>query len=136
MRGKMRKKCISEARDIKIAVGSDNRNRTGLVPLGTETGRNSPSGNRFLFSCSKWFRFLVRPEEGWALANLDFRAQEIQVGAALSGDHARRARPVHAGALTSAGHCGGRRRHEDTLRPDSPVRAPCTVLDGGRPYRK
>ena len=80
------RKCVSETRDIKLAVGSDFRNRCGLIPFGTETGRNAPSGNKFLFNCSKWFRFLVKPEKGWALSNLDFRAQEIQVGAALSGD--------------------------------------------------
>ncbi len=80
------RKCVSETRDIKLTVGNDFRNRTGLMPFATETCRNAPSGNKFLFNCSKWFRFLVKPEPGWALANLDFRAQEVGIGAALSGD--------------------------------------------------
>lgn len=79
-------KCVSDTKNIKVAYRDDFRNRTGLLPFGTEMGRNASSGNKILFTCSKFYRFFVKSEPGWALANLDFRAQEVDVGAALSGD--------------------------------------------------
>lgn len=71
-----------------IAVGSDGRNRTMLSAFRAKTGRNQPSGTRFVFAPSVWIRSLIRPSEGRALAYIDFSSQEIGIAAALSGDPA------------------------------------------------
>lgn len=71
-----------------IAVGQDGRNRTGLMPFGTITGRNTPSNSRFVFGTSRWLRSLIQPPPGRALAYVDWVSQEIGIAAALSGDKA------------------------------------------------
>ena len=35
---------------------------------------------------ARWMRGLIKPEEGWGVAYVDYAAQEIAVAAALSGD--------------------------------------------------
>lgn len=80
------KKTVDEFTELKIAVSSDNKNRTMLSPWGSKTGRNQPSGNRFLWNCSKWTRFLVKPEKDYSFALMDFKSQEITIAGALSGD--------------------------------------------------
>jgi hypothetical protein len=77
---------MSELRLEKLAVGGDGRNRAMLSPFGATSGRNTPSNNRFVFGPSVWVRGLIRPEEGRALAYVDWSAQEVWVAAALSGD--------------------------------------------------
>jgi DNA polymerase-1 len=52
----------------------------------TVTGRNAPSNSAFVFGPARWMRGLVRPEEGFGLAYLDWSAQEIAIAASLSGD--------------------------------------------------
>src|SRR5262249_20894175 len=52
------------------------------------TGRCAPSTSRFAFALPAWMRSLIRPEEGWALAYLDYSSQEYGIGAVLSGDPA------------------------------------------------
>ena len=71
-----------------IAVGPDGRNRTGLMPFGSKTGRNQPSNSRFVFGTSRWLRSLIKPARGRAIAYVDWVSQEIAVAAALSGDEA------------------------------------------------
>lgn len=71
-----------------IPVGRDGRNRTLLSPFRSRTGRNQPSNSRFLFGTAVWLRGLIKPDEGMALAYLDFSSQEIAIAAALSGDAA------------------------------------------------
>ncbi len=73
-------------RDFKLEVGADGRNRTGLWAFATATGRNAPSNAKFIFGASAWWRGLVKPPEGRAIAYVDYSAQEIAIAAALSGD--------------------------------------------------
>ena len=71
-----------------LPVGNDGRNRFLFSPFGTITGRCTPSTTRFIFSRPAWMRSLIRPEEGKALAYIDWSSQEYGIGAALSGDGA------------------------------------------------
>jgi DNA polymerase-1 len=79
---------VNDLRPAQLAVGSDGRNRAPLFPFGARTGRNTPSANRFVFGLSVWIRGLIQPEEGRALAYIDWSAQEVAIAAALSGDEA------------------------------------------------
>jgi len=71
-----------------LPVGSDGRNRCLMSPFGTITGRCAPSTSGFLFARPAWMRSLIRPEEGKALAYIDWSSQEYGIGAVLSGDGA------------------------------------------------
>lgn len=71
-----------------LAVGRDGRNRTLLSAFRAKTGRNQPSGARFIFAPSVWIRSLIRPPAGRALGYIDYSSQEIGIAAALSGDRA------------------------------------------------
>src|SRR5262245_43535955 len=71
-----------------LPVGSDGRNRCLLSPFGTITGRCAPSTSKFIFARPAWMRSLIRPEEGRALAYIDWSSQEYGIGAVLSGDQA------------------------------------------------
>ena len=71
-----------------LAVGPDNRNRTSLMPFWSKTSRNQPKAGEYIFGPSSWMRGLIKPEPDTALAYLDYSAQEIAIGAALSGDRA------------------------------------------------
>jgi DNA polymerase I-like protein with 3'-5' exonuclease and polymerase domains len=63
----------------------DNRHFFDIHPFATITGRNAPRG--FVFAGPKWLRHLVLTESlDHLLAYLDFKAQEIVIAAALSGD--------------------------------------------------
>ena len=73
---------------IGLTVGADDRNRTGLWPFRSTTGRNQPSSATFIFGCARWLRGLIRPPEGYAIAYLDWKQQEFGIAAALSGDEA------------------------------------------------
>jgi DNA polymerase-1 len=77
---------LNKMKGTGLTVGSDGRNRTMLSPFGTNTGRNTPSNAHFIFGFSAWMRGLIRPEEGYALAYLDYAKQEFGIAAALSGD--------------------------------------------------
>ena len=68
---------LSELRLEKLAVGSDDRNRTLLSPFGASSGRNTPSNNKFIFGPSVWLRGLIKPPEGRALAYIDWKSQEV-----------------------------------------------------------
>jgi hypothetical protein len=70
----------------ELPVGKDSRNRSLMSPFGTITGRCAPSTSRFIFARPAWMRSLVRPEEGRALAYIDWSSQEYGIGAVLSGD--------------------------------------------------
>jgi hypothetical protein len=71
-------------------VGADGSSRISLMPFWTRTGRNQPSGRDkvFLLSLPSWTHGLIRPAPGWGIATLDWSAQEIGIGAGLSGDAA------------------------------------------------
>lgn len=71
-----------------LPVGRDGRNRCLMSPFGTITGRCAPSTSKFIFARPAWMRSLIRPEEGRALAYVDWSSQEYGIGAVLSGDDA------------------------------------------------
>ena len=74
-----------------LAIGPDGRNRTMLSQFRSRTGRNQPSTTQFAFGAPKWTRSFIRPAPGMQLDYLDWRAQEIGIVAALSGDEAMEA---------------------------------------------
>ncbi len=77
---------LSQLKLNKLAVGPDGRNRTGLSPFRSVTSRNQPSNARWIFGPSAWMRSLIKPEEGQALAYIDWSQQELGIAAALSQD--------------------------------------------------
>ncbi len=79
---------LSQTRNLKLAVGADGRNRCMLSPFASKTGRNQPSNAKFVFGPAKWVRFLIKPEDGMALAYVDYSQQEFGIAAALSNDKA------------------------------------------------
>jgi hypothetical protein len=79
---------LSKLRLFDLAVGADGRNRTLLSPFRAKTGRNQPSNTRFIFGPSCWLRGLIKPDEGRAVAYVDWSQQEFAIAAALSGDKA------------------------------------------------
>jgi hypothetical protein len=73
--------------DGGLSVGSDSRNRVNLRPFATSSGRNAPSTTRFVFGKSTAFRSLIKPEQGQAVAYIDWAQQEFAIAAVLSDDH-------------------------------------------------
>jgi DNA polymerase I len=71
-------------------VGTDGCSRIAIMPLWTRTGRNQPSARdkAYLLSLPSWTHGMIRPARGWGIAALDWSAQEIGIGAGLSGDPA------------------------------------------------
>ena len=82
---------ISRMRTVTLAVGADGRNRCGLRPFSSRSGRNQPSNSKHIFGCSKWLRGLIRAPVGRALSYLDYSQQEFGIAAKLSGDSAMQA---------------------------------------------
>jgi hypothetical protein len=76
--------------DGGLTVGADGRNRAGLRPFATSSGRNAPSTTKFVFGKSVAFRSLIKPDPGWAVAYVDWSQQEFAIAAVLSGDDAMR----------------------------------------------
>lgn len=76
----------SQLRLTDLNVGGDKRARTMLSMFRSKTGRNQPSNSRFIFGMPAWFRNLVKPAEGRALAYVDWSSQEIAIAGSLSGD--------------------------------------------------
>jgi DNA polymerase I len=79
---------LSGLRLNDLAVGPDGRNRCLMSAFRARTGRNQPSNSRYIFGPSVWLRGLIKPEQGHALAYLDYRQQEFGIAGALSGDAA------------------------------------------------
>lgn len=77
---------LAQMRSLKLHVGADGRNRTLLRPFAAKTSRNQPSTTKSIFGNSAWLRSLIKPEEGYGLAYVDYSSQEIAIAAALSGD--------------------------------------------------
>jgi DNA polymerase-1 len=81
------KKSLDDLKRVALAIGPDHRNRTGGGAFGTVTGRYNPPRNReAILLRSKWWRNLIRPEPGQAIAYLDFSAEEFLVLAVLADD--------------------------------------------------
>jgi len=79
---------LSVLRLSKLQIGSDGRNRCLMSPFRSSTGRNQPSNSKFIFGPSVWFRSLIKPKEGFAVAYVDWSQQEFGIAAALSKDSA------------------------------------------------
>ncbi|MFN0117805.1 MAG: DNA polymerase [Elusimicrobiota bacterium] len=77
---------LSKMRLADLEVGVDGRNRCMLSPFRSKTGRNQPSNSRFIYGPSVWLRGLIRPENGMAIAYLDWSQQEFGIAAGLSVD--------------------------------------------------
>ncbi len=79
---------LTKLRLDKLQIGSDGRNRVLLSAFRSRTGRCQPSNAKGVFGLNVWTRRLIRPPPGWAVAYLDYAAQEPGIMAALSGDPA------------------------------------------------
>lgn len=79
---------LGKLRLTGLAIGADARNRYPIWPFSSKTGRNQPSNAKSVFGPAKWMRGLIKPSEDHGIAYVDFAAQEIGIGAALSGDEA------------------------------------------------
>jgi DNA polymerase-1 len=90
-------------------VGIDGASRCPLMPFWTKSGRNQPQGRNkaFLLWLPSWVHGLIKPPPGWGIASLDWTAQEVAIGAGLSGDLALgedyRTKDVHIAFAIRAG---------------------------------
>jgi DNA polymerase I len=73
-------------RKVKLAVGSDSRNRTVLWSFKSKTSRTQPKAAEWIFSPAVWLRSLIKPEPGQAVAYVDYSSMEFLIAAALSND--------------------------------------------------
>jgi DNA polymerase-1 len=76
---------LDKLRRIKLAVGSDGRNRTTLWPFQSKTSRTQPKASQWIFSPAVWLRSLIKPGPGRAVAYIDWSSMEFQIAAVLSG---------------------------------------------------
>ena len=111
---------LNRMRLIELAIGADGRNRTGLKPFSTITGRNAPSASEFIFGPARWLRGFIKPPEGFGLAYLDFKAEEVAIVAAMSGD--ARLAEHYASAAMSTGGSPSPRDSATRARPGSRAR--------------
>jgi DNA polymerase I len=74
-------------RRVKLAVGSDSRNRTVLWPFKAKTSRTQPKASLWIFSPAVWLRSLIKPEPGRAVAYIDYSSMEFLIAASLSDGH-------------------------------------------------
>jgi DNA polymerase I len=77
---------LGQMRSAGLAIGAGDRNRTQLKPFQAITGRNLPSTSEFIFGPARWMRGFIKPPEGFGLAYLDFKAEEVAIMAAFSKD--------------------------------------------------
>jgi hypothetical protein len=77
---------IGKMRRTDLKVGFDGRARTAVRPFASRTSRNQPSSSTNIFGGSVWRRGLIKPEPGYAMAYLDYSAEEFAIAAARSGD--------------------------------------------------
>jgi DNA polymerase-1 len=75
----------NKMRKIKLAVGSDGRNRTTLWMFAAKTARTQPKASEWIFSPAVWLRSLIKPGPGRAIAYIDWSSMEFMVAGALSG---------------------------------------------------
>jgi DNA polymerase-1 len=77
---------LGQLRLNDFPVGGDGRNRCMLSMFSSKTGRNQPSTTRFVFGLASWLRSLIKPQDGYGLAYVDWSQQEFGIAAALSSD--------------------------------------------------
>jgi DNA polymerase I len=71
---------------LGLSIGPDGRNRANLISFRSKTARNQPSSKEYIFGPAVWLRSLIEAEPGFAVAYLDFAAEEVRILAALSQD--------------------------------------------------
>ena len=76
----------NKLRKVKLAVGSDGRNRTVLWPCQSKTSRTQPKASQWIFSPAVFLRNLIKPGPGMAVAYVDWSSMEFMIAASLSGD--------------------------------------------------
>jgi DNA polymerase I len=79
-------KTMGDLEKVSFAIGPDARHRYLAGLFGTLTARNNPSTKGAILHRSRWWRNLLKPPKGWALAYLDFSSQEFLVQAAFAAD--------------------------------------------------
>jgi hypothetical protein len=79
---------LAKLEATKIEIMADDRVRPNYWAFGTRTGRNRASASEYPLLDAKWIRGFVLAPPGRALAQLDFKGQELYVAAALSEDGA------------------------------------------------
>jgi hypothetical protein len=77
---------LGKLRLTGLNIGPDGRNRCMLSIFQTVTGRNAPGNSAFIFGPARWMRSLIKPQQEFALASVDWRTQEVAIAAAQSGD--------------------------------------------------
>ena len=77
---------LSKLRKLDLSIGPDGRNRVLLSGFRAKSGRNAPSATKFVFGPATWIRSLIKPDEGKALAYVDWSSAEFGIAASLSGD--------------------------------------------------
>jgi DNA polymerase I len=112
-------------RKVKLAVGSDGRNRTVLWPFQAKTSRTQPQASRWIFSPAVWLRSLIKPAPGMATAYVDYSSMEFLIAACCPTATAARSMPcwtcIGREILTSASQsasarCRKRRQRNRTKR--------------------
>ena len=84
----------NKMRKIKLAVGSDSRNRTVLWSFVAKTSRTQPKAAKWIFSPAVWLRSLIKPEPGMAVAYIDYSSMEFMIAAVLSDGHLGPSNPM------------------------------------------
>jgi hypothetical protein len=77
---------LAKLEEITLTIQSDDRIRPNYMPLRTRTGRNKPRATDYPMLQAGWTRGFVLAPPGRALAQLDFKAQEVYIAASLSED--------------------------------------------------
>jgi DNA polymerase-1 len=77
---------LSKLRLEELQVGHDGRNRFMHSAFGTVTGRSTPSNKHSALGPSVWIRGFIKPPPNEAIGVIDWKSQEIGIGAALSHD--------------------------------------------------
>jgi hypothetical protein len=77
---------LAKLEEFTVDLRSDGRIRPDCWPLGTRTGRDRAKATEFPLLQARWTRgFMIAPP-GRALALVDYKAEEVYIAAALSGD--------------------------------------------------
>jgi hypothetical protein len=82
------KKTLGKMCIANMVIGPDGRNRPGLQPFQTITGRNAPRTSENILGAAAWLRGLIQPEPGYGMAYIDWSQQEFGIAAVLSQDAA------------------------------------------------
>jgi hypothetical protein len=119
---------LAEMRLSSLTVGTDGFNRCLLSPFGARSGRNTPSNSKFVYGPAVWMRGLIRPPEGFGLAYIDWRAQEVALAAALFGDERMMAAYLTGDVYLGFAKDAGLAPPDATAETHSEIREVCKTL--------